>query len=167
MEKINFLYVVLTAFIPMIMGFLWYSNFLFGNAWMQAAGVSQEQLKSGNMAVIFIVSLILSVLIAMSLMSVTIHQMGVYSIFVGDPGLADPQSPTSLYLADFMEKYGRNYRTFKHGALHGALCGLFLVTPVISILALFERRSFKYIAIHAGYWILTLAIMGGVICAFA
>jgi hypothetical protein len=32
---------------------------------------------------------------------------------------------------------------------------------------LFERRSWKYIFINAGYWILTLTLMGGIICAYA
>ena len=38
---------------------------------------------------------------------------------------------------------------------------------VIGINALFERKGFKYIAINAGYWILCLGLMGGVLCAFA
>jgi len=32
---------------------------------------------------------------------------------------------------------------------------------------MFERRGFKYIAIHGGYWMLTLGLMGGIICQFA
>lgn len=167
MIKLNFLYVALTALIPILIGFFWYSNALFGRAWMKAAGVSEEKLKSGNMAVILIVSLVLSLLLAFSLMPMTIHQMGIYSVLGNDPTLKDPQSPNSLYIADFMDRYGSNYRTFKHGVLHGVLAALFFAMPIISINALFERRSFKYIAIHVGYWVLTLGLMGGIICAFA
>jgi hypothetical protein len=29
---------------------------------------------------------------------------------------------------------------------------------------MFEKKSVKYVAINAGYWIVTLAIMGGIIC---
>ncbi|HRN41812.1 MAG TPA: DUF1761 family protein [Vicingus sp.] len=32
---------------------------------------------------------------------------------------------------------------------------------------MFERKGFKYIAINSGYWIITLGLMGGVICQFA
>jgi hypothetical protein len=67
----------------------------------------------------------------------------------------------------FLDKYGNNFRTFKHGAFHGILSALFFATPVLGINALFERKSFKYIFVHAGYWMLTLALMGGVICAYA
>ena len=46
------------------------------------------------------------------------------------------------------------------------LSGSFLAMPVIAIIAMFERKSVKYVAINAGYWIVTLAIMGGLICQF-
>ena len=36
--------------------------------------------------------------------------------------------------------------------------------PILGIQAMFEKKSFKYVAINAGYWIVTLAIMGGIIC---
>ena len=67
----------------------------------------------------------------------------------------------------FMTKYGTNFRTFKHGAFQGALIGLFFAMPIVGTGALFERKGFKYIAVHAGYWIITLCLMGGVICQFA
>jgi cytochrome b561 len=67
----------------------------------------------------------------------------------------------------FMEKYGKLYRTFKHGAFHGVLAGIFFAMPITGIVALYERRSAKYIFVHVGYWTLTMALMGGVICAYA
>jgi len=167
MIELNFVYVALTAIIPIITGFIWYNKAIFGGAWMRAAGVSDETLKNGNMPLIMLLSLVLSVLIAMSLMSVTIHQLSMFSVFGNDPTLKDPQSANSLYIADFMEKYGNNFRTFRHGLLHGSLCGLFLVMPILAITAVFERKGFKYIAINSGYWIITLGLMGGFICAFA
>ena len=66
-----------------------------------------------------------------------------------------------------MGVYGNDFRTFKHGALHGTLTGVGIALPVVAINAMFEKRGFKYIAIHAGYWILTLLLMGGIICQFA
>jgi hypothetical protein len=32
---------------------------------------------------------------------------------------------------------------------------------------LFERKGFRYIAINGGYWIISMALMGGIICAFS
>jgi hydrogenase maturation factor len=37
----------------------------------------------------------------------------------------------------------------------------------VGINALFERRGGKYILVHVGYWIVTLALIGGVVCQFA
>jgi len=67
-------------------------------------------------------------------------------------------------MAGMFEKYGSNFRTFKHGAFHGILASLMLALPLIGINALFERKGFKYIAINVGYWIVSFAIMGGIVC---
>jgi hypothetical protein len=47
------------------------------------------------------------------------------------------------------------------------LAAIFIVLPIIGINSIFERKSFKYVLIHVGYWALTLALMGGVISGFA
>ena len=62
-----------------------------------------------------------------------------------------------------MDLVGSGHRTFGHGAFHGILGGLFIVMPILSINALFERKGFKYIAINCGYWIASMAIMGGIV----
>ena len=68
------------------------------------------------------------------------------------------------YFEKFVSTYGDRFRTFKHGAFHGILYGVFLILPILGIQAMFEKKSFKYVAINAGYWIVTLALMGGIIC---
>lgn len=158
---------LLSALIPLIIGFIWYNPKTFGNFWMRASGVTEEKMKSGNMAVIFIVTYILGFMISAILMSVVIHQAHLYSIFANTPEAQDPATEVGKMFKDLMDKYGNNFRTFKHGAFHGTLASLFLVMPVIAINALFERRGFKYILVHTGYWIVTLALMGGLICQFA
>jgi hypothetical protein len=45
--------------------------------------------------------------------------------------------------------------------------GLFFALPVLGTNALFQHKGFKYIVINVGYWIITLALMGAVICQFA
>jgi hypothetical protein len=90
--------------------------------------------------------------------------MGIFQTLLNEPGVAEKTGETYAYIQDFMTNYGDRFRTFQHGALHGALLGFLTILPVISIIAMFERKSFKYVAINAGYWIVTLALMGGVIC---
>ena len=149
----------------MFTGFIWYGPKTFGNVWMREAGVSEEKIKSSNMALILSLTYVFSLFLSLILISVVIHQSHILSILADDPGMKDPNSEISLWLKNFMDQYGQNFRTFKHGAFHGTLSGIFYAFPIIAINALFERRSWKYIWIHTGYWILTLALMGGIVCA--
>jgi hypothetical protein len=66
---------------------------------------------------------------------------------------------------DLMTQYGGNFRTFGHGAGHGVMFTVLFVLPLIAINALFERRGWKYIFIHTGFWLINLALMGGLLCA--
>ncbi|HPD52881.1 MAG TPA: DUF1761 domain-containing protein [Bacteroidia bacterium] len=158
-------YIFISALIPMFTGFIWYGPKTFGNVWMREAGVSEEKIKSSNMALILSLTYVFSLFLSLILISVVIHQSHILSILADDPGMKDPNSEISLWLKNFMDQYGQNFRTFKHGAFHGTLSGIFYAFPIIAINALFERRSWKYIWIHTGYWILTLALMGGIVCA--
>lgn len=161
--EMNFLILALAALVPLVMGFIWYGPMLFQNAWMKQMGFTKESMEGGNMGLIFLLCFVFSFLLAMILQTVVIHQFGVYSS-VMPSGSSELTGDALTYFNDFMSKYGANYRTFKHGTLHGALAGLFLVTPVLATQAMFERKSAKYVLINAGYWIVTIALMGGIIC---
>jgi hypothetical protein len=163
----NFIPVLAAALVPTAIGFIWYNPKVFGNAWMQAAEMTEEKMKGANMAVIFGVSLLLSVMLAVMTTTLVIHQSHISSALMNQPGFGQEGSEVTLYIADFMERYGQEFRTFKHGALHGFLSGLFLVLPVLGTNAMFERKGFKYIAINVGYWCVTLALMGGIISQWA
>lgn len=155
------------ALIPLVVGFVWYHPKVLGTAWTHACGLSEEKLKGANMPLIFGLSYLFSFFLAISVSFMVIHQYSIYSILINEPGIRDPNSEISLFIKDFMSKYGQNFRTFKHGAFHGALAGFLLALPILGTNALFERKGFKYIAINVGYWIISLALMGGVICAWA
>jgi Protein of unknown function (DUF1761) len=163
---INFLVVALSSIIPLLVGFVWYHENVMGNIWRRESGVIPNP-NAQNMAVIFGVSLLLSFLIAVSLLPTTIHSMGLYSLLVDEPGFLDPNSEIGKTFNGLMTKYGSNFRTFKHGAFHGLVTTICLLLPVISINALFERKSWKYVGVHVGYWAICMALMGGIICAFA
>jgi hypothetical protein len=101
-------------------------------------------------------------MIAMIMLTITIHQYGALGM-IGGPQFIDAAKPS---YAAFMSDYGADFRTFKHGALHGFMSGLFFALPVIAINGLFEHKSWKYIFIHAGYWIVSLTIMGAIVCGW-
>lgn len=150
------------ALSTLVVGFIWYHPKVFGTAWMKAEGLTEEKLKKGNMAMIFGLSFVLAFVAGCTIVpTVVIHQFGALGMTGGDPELAKPS------YAAFMADYGNAFRTFKHGALHGTLLGLLLVFPVIAINGLYSRKPWKLIFITAGYWVITLAIMGGIICGWS
>jgi len=132
----NWLAILIAALIPMIVGFIYYHKSLFGKAWMNSLGMTEEDLKKGNMAVIFGVSLLMSFLLSMFL----------------------------LGNVDGALKEG-SFDSFKHGAFHGTLIGIMVAMPVSVINGLFERRNFKNLMINSLYWIITIALMAGTIDA--
>lgn len=163
----NWLAVFVAALVPTLTGFIWYNPKVFGNAWMKAAEMTEGKVKNANMPVIFGVSFLMSLFLAVSMTVISYHQTFVANSLMNQPGFGDPNSEVGRYLADYMAKYGTNFRTFTHGAFHGLLIGgLLIVLPVLTTNALFERKGFLYIAINAGYWMLTLALMGGIVCAW-
>ncbi|MBI1288731.1 MAG: DUF1761 family protein [Flavobacteriales bacterium] len=159
----NFLPILGAALIPTVVGFIWYNPKVFGTAWMKAAEMTEEKMKGANMAVVFGVSLLLSVMLSFVLQTVVIHQMHIYSALMNV--MDQPQAQELL--KTFMDNYGTEFRTFKHGALHGTIAGIFIVLPVLGTNALFERKGWKYILVNVGYWTVTLALMGGVVCQWA
>jgi hypothetical protein len=166
MLKVNLPILLASSLIPMVIGFIWYNPKTLGSAWMKAADISDEKIKSANMPLIFGLTFIFSFFLAFAMQFMVIHQFHLGSILMGEQGLTDPNSELGKYVADFMSKYGNNFRTFKHGAFHGIIGSITMALPLIGTNALFERKSFKYIAINVGYWTITMALMGGVICAF-
>ena len=157
----NWYVLFIAAAIPLVTGAIWYNPKVLGNGWMKAYGFDPEKAKGSNMVLIFALTYLLSFFLAAQLMSLVVHQVHIFSIFANDPTAKDAGSEMMM----FMEKHGKEFRTFKHGAFHGFLSTIMFVLPVIGITSLFERRGAKYIFIHVGYFALTLMLMGGLICA--
>lgn len=160
--EFNFLAVLVAALSSFVVGFIWYNPKVFGTIWMKEAGLTQEQLEKGNMLKIFGLTFVYSLMLAFMMPTLVIHQMGAMSM-IGGPTFIETAKPS--YLA-FMADYGDAFRTFKHGALHGFLSGIFLATPIIAINGLFEHKTWKYMTIQSGYWIVIMTIMGSIVCGW-
>ena len=165
--QFNFLVtMLLAALIPLVIGSLWYNPKTFGNAWMHACGFDEKKLQENfNAPLVFGLSYFMSIFIAFGLSSIVIHQFGFFGML--QRVIAENNVDALAFLKTGFDHYGNEFRTFKHGAFHGTITGIAIALPMVTINALFERRGFKYIAINAGYWILSLCIMGGFICQFA
>lgn len=165
--NLNWLAIAGSTLVPLLVGAIWYNSKVFGVAWMNASGLTEEKLKGANMGKIFGLTLLFSFFLSFALLSIVIHQVHMYSILANETGLDDPNTEPGKWLADFNARFGGNFRTFKHGVFHGVLSSLLFVMPVFAINAMFERKGFKYIAINVGYWLVSLALMGGIICQWA
>ncbi|VXB06114.1 conserved membrane hypothetical protein [Flavobacterium sp. 9AF] len=158
--EINFLALLVAAVSTLVVGFIWYNPKVFGTIWMKETGMTEEKAKGANMALIFGMSFFYAFLISFVLQFLTIHQYGALGMIGGDIANAKPS------YAAFMSDYGDVFRTFKHGALHGLMTGLFFALPLVGTSALYERRSWKYTLIVGGYWMVCFIIMGGIICSW-
>jgi hypothetical protein len=66
MPAVNWLAVIAAALSMFVIGGIWYGP-LFAKPWQKAAGLSDEQLKAGNMPLIFGLALLFSLLMAANL----------------------------------------------------------------------------------------------------
>ena len=64
MPQVNLIAVLVCGVASLVLGGAWYSPLLFGKAWQRAAGLSDEQASSGNMAMIFGLAFMLSLIAA-------------------------------------------------------------------------------------------------------
>lgn len=167
--EINFVALIVAALVPMLLGFVWYHPKVFGTAWQKATGLSDEQVKGGNMPLIFGLSLLFSLILSFELNALAIHDVFVAgATYHATNGTMQPEAGTEL--ATWLDYYKNNLaaanHTFKHGAFHGLMLGLMVILPVFATNALFERKGFKYVAVNVGYWIICVTIIGGIVAAW-
>jgi hypothetical protein len=162
--------VFLTALIPLFIGIIWYSKFAFGAAWQREAKLGNQRSTILKMTLTFLLLYVLGILLSFLLMFNVIHQMHLGSL-MADPInaklLEDKSSKPYQDLSNFVNTYGKEFRSFKHGALHGFMTMLIACSTIISTLCLFEKKSFRYFLIHTLYWCLCGLLMGGILSAYA
>ena len=154
------------AAVPVLVGAIWYNPYLLGALWSNTAGIAKEKMTAGKLALTIILAYIGSYYIARSIGSIVIHQHGIYSMLAGEPDMQDKGSALAITVQGLMDKYGHNFRTFKHGAYHGMYLGLWVILPVLVIIGFMECKKISWILIHAAFWVICLALMGGIVCAY-
>lgn len=150
--------ILVASLTTLIVGFVWYNPKVFGTIWMQETGMTEEKAQQSNMLKIFGLTLLYSFMLAFFIGPMVNHEIGVVQAAGGNNN--DPA------VVEFLKIHHGKFLSFKHGALHGTMAGIFFILPTIAINALFEQKSWKYILVNAGYWIISLAIMGAIICGW-
>lgn len=114
MPDLNWLAVLLCGVSSMILGGIWYSPLMFGRAWQRGAGLSGEQLAGSNMAAIFGLAFLLSLIAA-----------AVFALFLGRdmglwPSVAAGAAAGAFWVA---ASFGINYlferRSVSHWLING------------------------------------------------
>ena len=67
LSQINYGAVIAAALLSFVVGGLWYSPIVFAKAWMREAGIDEERTRQANMAKVFGLSFLASVIIAFNL----------------------------------------------------------------------------------------------------
>ena len=122
---INHIAVFVCAVMSLVIGFVWWSPFLFQKPWQAEVGLSDDQLAKANPAKTFGLSFLLAWIVSYNL-----------AFFLGAPGT-----------------------TWKWGIAAALLAAVWVVAMFV-IIALFEQRTFRYIAINCGYVIVYFAVIG-------
>lgn len=156
----------LTALIPLVVGAIYYHPKVVGTAWMKSNNFTTADLEGGNMPLIFGLTFLASLFVSVAAVPLVIHQTGFMSVMMEVEGFGVAGSEVMTEVEAFQRNYGAVSRNFGHGLFHGIFYTIILIFPVVGINALFERRSFKYVAVHVGYWMIVLGLIGGIISQF-
>ena len=147
MYDINWLAIIVAALVPTITGFLYYNPKMMGTAWMKSIGMTEEEVRDGfNMPVAMVVGLVTAFLMAFLLDALV--------------------EMTHKEVNDAGELIYGSFHTFKHGAFHGLFYGVLFACPILITNGLYQRNSWQNILINCGYWVLTIAIMVGILDAW-
>ena len=119
--SMNWLAILVSALIPLIIGAIWYHPKVFGTAWMNATGITEAKIKTMSPTKAYIAAVLLSVILSFYLY---------VNVMTGGP--------------DDMRHGQELFMTFKHGAFLGIL----VVFPVLATNGVFEMKSAKYIFIN-------------------
>ena len=137
-SSINWLAVLAAGISAFVLGGVWYSPMLFGNAWMAANKLDIETIKKGNMLKIYGIAFILSLIMAANL-----------AMFLAD---GPATCPTGC----------KQVTDVSWGAIAGFLAGIWVFCAV-AMHGLFEHRSARLIWINGGYSVVGLTLMGAII----
>jgi len=136
-SAINWLAIIVSILPGFALSFFWYGP-LFGKPWMESVGLTEEKIQqNANMAKTFTVTTVLQLIMAFCMAM----------FFYSDPTSAELINAGS-------------------GAFYGFLTGFGWVATAIGVNAMFEQRSFTYVGIVGGYWIIVFTLMGLILGAW-
>jgi hypothetical protein len=161
MIKFNWLILLLSSFIPLILAYFW-----FNLNWSQKILNLNE---NSNLAIKWSVGSILGLFILSFMYSISIsyqviHQLHFQSLLLNEVGFDKGEGNAYKDLLYIFELYGKNFRSFGHGAFHGLLNSIFIVLPILVFQKLINKIDWKTIVYIWAFWAIGGILMGGIIC---
>ena len=161
MFESNWYILFLTAFLPLIIGYIWYHPKVFGERLAKISGRDLSEIGVTNNLKRALSLYGFGVLISYLILVLSVHQVAPHLLFFGEPLMTDPNYEAHAFLQNFLEQFGDRHRSFGHGAIHGFETGLFASLTTLGFAAFAEGQSLKKSWIHIGFWVLTCTILGG------
>ena len=135
---INYWAVLISAVISMIIGWLWYSPFIFGNLWMKLSGITEKShdkmKKDGKIGKLFLWSFIFTLI--------------------------------SMYVLAYFVKYVSAV-SFVDGMQLGFLAWLGFMVPLVLNDSLWGGKSLKLFLINAGHHLIAIIITAGILAVWS
>lgn len=156
----NFLVIGASALIPFFIAYAWFHPKVFGGTtWAEVAGLTQAQNDTPIKPYQLGLSIVLNFFLAFGIYNLAVHESGVFGMVS-----ADSAALTTGTAAAFLAEYSGRHLSFGHGMIHGGIQTILcFILPIIGYAVIFERKSKKYLFVNLGFWIVSLALMGGVI----
>jgi hypothetical protein len=133
MVPINYLAVLVAAIVAIVLGFLWYGPF-FGKPWMKLMGITPEKMEEGKKKG----------------MGGTYAMMTVTTLL-----MSFVLSHALVFAATYLDESG-----WYAGVMTGFWNWLGFVVPVSMGSVLWERKPWKLWCINAGYYLVSMMLMG-------
>ncbi len=157
---LNYFAFFLISFVPMILGLFWYHPKSGIRKWSGESFIHPSKLSLPQIIFCFVLSFAL----VYGYINTVIHQLGFYELFFTDIMLGSDEAKNIV--SEFLGKYGDKHRHFGHGVLHGVINALIFALPFLGITAILDQKSKRYLIYHFSFWLITSAIVGGLIAEF-
>lgn len=159
--QLNHLAHALIAFVPLILGFVWYQPKM---PWIRWIG-DRDPLRIQRPSFIKLLLLYgLSAALVFVYMNLIIYQIGFYELFFTDVMRGDQES--KRIAEEFLAVYGHKHRHLGHGLFHGLIDAFALALPFIAFYSVVEKTDRKRTMVHFGFWAICSTLIGGLVAQF-
>ena len=161
MIKFNWLLLSLTSLIPIIVAYVWFNPNVY-NRIFKGGDPSPFFFRwtPSSSSMLFVFGFMYSIALSYQV----IHQLHFQSLLMNEVGFLKGEGNAYKDLIYIFELYGKNFRSFKHGAFHGLLNSIFIVLPILVYGKYTSASSWRSVIFQWMFWMICGVLMGGVIC---